>query len=238
VAMVGPACAEEHAVPLAQWSEPDLLLEVAGQSSGHLVVLLSVVPKYGGQCPALGDGVRAEIAGQRLILHGRGGGFYHQGDITICEPARFGGQLPTDTAHAVQVTLADDSAMLEATYSGLLSERRLALDGDPAAALRTGHMTSVQVGQTTDAVGTGMLSFIPAGRATNMPAFALTVGSGSTATASGSTVTFTMPPGVTAGAGNLRFVGTVFPAVTTCTGFASCEGTLGVDARTSATVQP
>ena len=39
-----------------------------------------------------------------------------------------------------------------------------------------------------------------------------------------------MPPGVTAGAGNLRFVGTVFPAVTSCAGFADCEGTLGVDA--------
>jgi hypothetical protein len=225
-------------MPLAQWSSPELLLEVAGVSDGNRVVLVSVVPRHRDNCPTLGDGAHAEIAGKRLFVQSRGGGFRHQGEITLCEPARFEGLLPTDTAEAVRVTVADDSAMLEATISGLLSARRLALDGDPALALRSGQTASVQVGETTDAVGIGTLSFIPAGRDTSMPAFALTVGTGAGATASGSTVTFTMPAGVSAGAGNLRFVGTVFPEVTICTGFAVCEGTLSVDARTSATVQP
>jgi hypothetical protein len=225
-------------MPLAQWSAPELLLEVAGLSDGNRVVLVSVVPRNRDNCPALGPGVRAEIAGKLLVIQSRGGGFHHQGDIMLCEPARFEGLLPTDTAEAVRVTVADDSAMLEATITGLLSERKLALEGDPALALRSGQTASVQVGQTTDAVSTGLLSFIPAGRATDMPAFTLTVGTGAAASASGSTVTFTMPAGVIAGAGNLRFFGTVFPAVTICTGFAVCEGTLGVDARTSATVQP
>jgi hypothetical protein len=236
--VVGAACGEEHPMPLAQWSEPELLLEVAGLSDGNRVVLVSVIPRYRDNCPTLAAGAHAEIAGKRLVVQSRGGGFRHQDQITICEPARFDGLLPTDTAEAVRVTVADDSAMLEATISGLLSERRLALDGDPALALRSGQTASVHVGETTDAVSTGTLSFIPAGKATNMPAFALTVGGAAAATASGSTVTFTTPEGVSAGAGNLRFVGTVFPMVTTCTGFALCEGTLSVDARTSATVQP
>jgi hypothetical protein len=233
----GVACGQEHPMPLADWREPELVLQVARLAGGDRAVAVEITPRNQDHCPVLADGAHAEIAGKRLAILSRGGTFSVPDGPQLCEPARFQGQLPTDAAAAVPVTVADDSMTMRAIVSGLLSDRRLARGDDPGVPLRPGQTVSVQVGEATDVVKTGALSFIPAISEGSVPAFTLVVGEG-TATVSGATVTFTMPAGVTAGPGNLRFTGAVIAAVTACTGLARCQAALGVDARTSAIVQP
>jgi hypothetical protein len=230
-------CGPDNPTPLSQWGSADLLVQVAGSTGAARSVAVNLTPQNQDKCPALTGSARAEVGGQKLSVQSKGGSFTARGDIKTCEGARFEGQLPAAPAADVVVKVADDSASFEATITNLLTDRKMTVAGDASARLRPGQPASVQVGESSDVVSKGTVTFIPEGKSNDAPAFSVVVGEG-TATASGPSVAFTVPASVAAGAGSLRFAGTLVPAVRTCSGFSKCQVVLGVDVTTPAVVQP
>jgi hypothetical protein len=230
-------CGPDNPTPLAQWGSAELLVQIAGPAGGTRTIAVNVTPQSQDPCPALTGSARTEVAGKKLTVQNRGGAFTARGGIKVCDGARFEGQLPAEATADVVVKVADDSASFEATVNGLLTDRKMTAGTEAIAQLRPGLPATVQVGEATDVVGKGTLSFIPQGKPTESPAFALVIGEG-TATASGPTVSFTVPVTVPAGAGTLRFAGTLAPAVKACTGFSKCQVAMGVDVTAAAMVSP
>src|SRR3712207_1393068 len=89
--------------------------------------------------------------------------------------------------------VSDDSAAWIVSVSSLFAARKLAIGGD--GKLRGGATATVTIGEATDTVGKGMLSFTAGGAGT--AAFSLPVGDGAVdTTVAGQNVTFAVPRGV------------------------------------------